>query len=235
MWNITYTTKYKGMNGEIHCKILFLEDDEDDVELVKHELEKSGVKMTFRRVSSKKDYLFELDHFKPDVILADYALPMFNGMHAFRLFKEREVSIPFILITGVLTEQLAHECQNEGVDDFVLKSRFSSLPTVITRNLEIKKAEVEKRRITGELEKSNNELQSLRVKSEKSKIQEMLSPREFEILCLIASGVSIKEMAEQLCLSPATIATYRARLLEKMNLKTNVDLTRYALRNHLVE
>lgn len=63
---------------------------------------------------------------------------------------------------------------------------------------------------------------------------ERLSNRELQVLSLIAGGKKVKEIAEELTLSPATVATYRARILEKMNLKTNVDLVSYALRNHLV-
>jgi DNA-binding NarL/FixJ family response regulator len=63
----------------------------------------------------------------------------------------------------------------------------------------------------------------------------LLSSREFEILCLIASGKVVKEIADKLSLSPSTIATYRARLMEKLELKSNVELTQYAIRNNLVK
>lgn len=63
---------------------------------------------------------------------------------------------------------------------------------------------------------------------------EMLSDREYEVLCLIASGKSVGEIAEELSLSDKTISTYRARLLEKMGMKSNADLTRYAIKNQLV-
>lgn len=217
------------------CRILFLEDDKQDVELMQYELKKAGFKNTAKQVFSKKDFLDALIKFKPDVILADYSLPMFNGMHAFRLFKEQQIHIPFILVTGALSEQLALECISEGVDDFILKSSYKRLPSVVLRNLEIKKAEKEKQEIAAELERKNEELKAMRERSEKARAHELLSNREYEILCLIASGKSIKEIAEELFLSPATIATYRSRLLEKMDLRSNIDLTRYAMRNNLID
>jgi DNA-binding NarL/FixJ family response regulator len=66
-------------------------------------------------------------------------------------------------------------------------------------------------------------------------LHEKLSDREFEILCLIASGKTVGEIADMVSLSDKTISTYRARVLEKMNMKTNAELTHYAISNKLVE
>ncbi|OGO40617.1 MAG: DNA-binding response regulator, partial [Chloroflexi bacterium RBG_16_56_8] len=63
---------------------------------------------------------------------------------------------------------------------------------------------------------------------------EHLSDREYQVLCLIASGKEVKEISTELSLSAKTISTYRARLLEKMNMKTNAELTHYAIQNSLV-
>ncbi|MEW6470274.1 MAG: response regulator transcription factor [Bacteroidota bacterium] len=213
-------------------KVLLLEDNDHDTELMIRELKASGFSIEYRQTDSKKDFFHELEKFRPDLVLADYSLPMFNGMHAFRLFREKNYAIPFILVTGSLTEELALECLREGVDDFILKKSFKRLPAVISRSLEIKQAEIEQQKVLAELERSNQELMQIR---ERNKLHGRLSNREFEILCLIASGKSVKEIAAQLYLSPATVATYRARLLEKMNLRSNVDLTRYAMRNKLID
>ena len=63
---------------------------------------------------------------------------------------------------------------------------------------------------------------------------ENLSDREFQILCMIAGGKSLKNIADAFCISEKTVSTYRSRVLEKMKMCTNSDLTRYALENHLV-
>jgi DNA-binding NarL/FixJ family response regulator len=216
-------------------KILFLEDNNDDCTLIKYELRTASFSYSSFQVSTKKDFLDALETFKPDVILADYSLPAFNGMHAFKLFREQNICIPFILVTGFLTEEVAMECISEGVDDVVLKSNFKRLTQIIARSLELKKLEQDKQRISEELDRSNHELERLRTEAEKARAHELLSNREFEILCLIAHGSSIKEIASQLNLSPATVATYRARLLEKLNLKSNVDLTLFAVHNKLID
>ncbi len=62
-----------------------------------------------------------------------------------------------------------------------------------------------------------------------------LSEREFQILCKLAGGRAVSEIARELCLSVKTVSTYRSRVLEKMNLKSNADITRYALQNGLIQ
>jgi DNA-binding NarL/FixJ family response regulator len=66
-------------------------------------------------------------------------------------------------------------------------------------------------------------------------LHEALSDREFEVLRLIASGKTVSEVANVLSLSESTISTYRSRILEKMGMKTNAELTYYGIRNNLVE
>ena len=62
---------------------------------------------------------------------------------------------------------------------------------------------------------------------------EMLSDREYQTLCLIASGKSLTDAAEEMCLSVKTVSVYRSRVLEKMKLKNNAELTHYAIKNGL--
>ena len=66
-------------------------------------------------------------------------------------------------------------------------------------------------------------------------LHQSLSDREFEVMRLIASGKTLREIADFLSLSDKTISTYRARILEKMGIKRNAELTRYAMENHLME
>jgi len=66
-------------------------------------------------------------------------------------------------------------------------------------------------------------------------LHETLSDREYQVMYMIASGKTVTEIAEELNLSVKTISTYRARIMEKMNMKTNAELTRYAFQNHLID
>lgn len=207
----------------------------EDLELMLREIKKGGINNVYRRVSTKKEFLSNVEEFNPDIIISDYALPMFNGMHAFRLVRERAIFTPFILVTGTLTEELALECLQEGVDDFVLKSNLKRLPSVILRLLQMKEVQKEKDRIAKELELKNAQLNKLQVQNDHTKIRERLSKREFEILLLIAKGRTIKEIAGFLSISPATVATHRARILAKLFLKSNVEITKFAFRNKLID
>src|SRR5258706_6065157 len=139
-------------------KILFLEDDPDDVEFIREELDEAKVDFISRQVETKQDFLAEIEDFHPDIVLADYSLPSFNGMKAFDLLKKMDVHIPFILVTGALSEQLALECLKDGIDDFILKSSFKRLPTAIMNAIKKKGIEREKDRIAFELKKSHEEL-----------------------------------------------------------------------------
>jgi len=66
-------------------------------------------------------------------------------------------------------------------------------------------------------------------------LHEILSDREYQVMCMIAGGKRAKEIAEELCLSIKTISTYRSRILEKMDMKNNAELTHYAIKEGLVE
>jgi len=150
-----------GIDMDEIYQILFLEDNPDDVELMENELIEAGMRFNSRRVDKKNEFMNEVMAFRPDVILADYSLSMFNGMQAFRMLKERKVAMPFILVTGVLSEHLALECINEGIDDFVLKSSFKRLPAAIIGAIRKKEMEEEKNRFALELKKSHEELRLL--------------------------------------------------------------------------
>lgn len=142
-------------------QILFLEDNADDAELMEHELRESGMQFTSKRVDNKEQFVKKVIDFKPDIILADYSLTSFNGMEAFRKLKSENITIPFILVTGVLSEKLALDCLKEGVDDFILKSSFKRLPAAVISAIRKKEMQEEKNRIASELKKSHEELRLL--------------------------------------------------------------------------
>jgi PAS domain S-box-containing protein len=110
----------------IPLKILYVEDDPHDAELVLHELKKKGYEPIVTRVQTKEEFL---EHLLPslDIILADYALPHFTGLEALVLLKERYPDIPLIIITGVLGDKKAAEAMKLGAADYLLKDRLARL------------------------------------------------------------------------------------------------------------
>src|SRR5258706_10819267 len=123
-----------------------------------HDLDQVSVNFIGRTTDKKNWFLKEVFEFRPDVILADYSLTSFNGMQAFQMLRREGVMVPFILVTGALSEQLALECLKDGVDDFILKSSFRRLPAAIINAIKKKAVEKENNRIAFELKRLHEEL-----------------------------------------------------------------------------
>lgn len=127
-------------------KILYLEDSEYDVELAGRILKKAGVSFRFKVVDTRDEYLEALGEFTPDVILADHSLYQFNSSEALRLFKTSGLKIPFILVTGTVSEEFAVNILQEGADDYLLKSNLVRLPSAINNSINKHKFERENQR-----------------------------------------------------------------------------------------
>jgi PAS domain S-box-containing protein len=119
-------------------KILLVEDFAADAELILYELKKNKIKSEHKRVEDEESFLAALDEFNPDIIIADYNLPRFNALTALRLIKEREIIIPFILVTGNQSEEIAVDCIKNGADDYILKTSLTRLPTAFFNSIKIK-------------------------------------------------------------------------------------------------
>lgn len=117
-------------------KILYLEDSTYDAELAGRMLHRAGIPFTFKLVDTKEEYTEALNEFRPDVILADHSLFQFNSSEALQLFKTTGLKIPFILVTGTVSEEFAVNILKEGADDYLLKSNLTRLPSAITSSLE---------------------------------------------------------------------------------------------------
>lgn len=126
-----------------------------------HELNEAKLDFVSEHAENKNQFLRFVEEFNPDVILADYSLASFNGMQALRLVREKGGETPFILVTGVISEQMALDFLKEGVDDFILKSSFKRLPAAVINTISKKNIELEKKQIEQELKKSHAELKSL--------------------------------------------------------------------------
>ena len=112
-------------------KILVLEDNVADGELLLHQLTKGDFKFGSQTVTSKAMYQKALQDFKPDVILSDYSLPGYNGLEAFLESELQHPSPVFILVTGALPESTVIEIVKAGIDDYILKENLQRLPGAI--------------------------------------------------------------------------------------------------------
>lgn len=130
-------------------RILLVEDNPADAELITYELRRGEVEHETLCVATKKDFLAELRKSPPDAIISDFSMPQFNALDALHALKAHGVEVPFILVTGSQSEEVAVECIKEGADDYILKSSLKRLPTALLGSVQRKRAERE--RAAGEL------------------------------------------------------------------------------------
>ncbi len=130
-------------------RILMLEDIAEEAGLIERVLRKAKLPFVAMRVDGPEEFVKALDTFGPDVVLSDHALPQFNSIEALKLCRGRGLMIPFILVTGTVSEEFAVNCLKQGVDDYILKSNLSRLPAAILNSLN--QREMESRRLVTEL------------------------------------------------------------------------------------
>jgi len=119
---------------ETSIRILILEDNENDAELIERELRKAGFAFTATRATNKESFIKALN-VTPDVILTDYALPGFDGISALSMARKNYPDIPVILISGAIGEETAIDVITSGATDYVLKHRLSRLGPALRRAL----------------------------------------------------------------------------------------------------
>lgn len=133
-----------------------LEDLEEDAVLIERTLKRDNLAFLRKRVDTKDEFTEALEAFRPDVILSDHSLPMFNSIEALEICKTKAVRVPFILVTGAVSEEFAVNCMKRGADDYILKSNLSRLPMAIEHALRQHEYE-DDRIIQGDLLRKQNE------------------------------------------------------------------------------
>ena len=116
-------------------RILYLEDNQFDAELIRRMLAKECLLRELVRVETEEDFKAELAWGAFDLILSDYTLPSFNGMAALALAQQKQPGTPFIFVSGTIEEELAIESLKQGAADYVLKNRISRLAPAVRRAL----------------------------------------------------------------------------------------------------
>jgi hypothetical protein len=141
-------------------RILHLEDSPDDAGLIDYVLKKSRIAYESLVVSNSEDYIKAIDSYFPDLILSDHSMGQFDSMEALRIFKEKKLNIPFILVTGAVSEEFAVKILKEGAADYLLKDNLVRLPNAIERSLKEKQTEKEKESANQNLELLNKNLEA---------------------------------------------------------------------------
>lgn len=135
-------------------RVLVVEDQPYDADLMLLELKRTGfVEHHAVRVATAAEFLRELQE-SPDVILCDYSLPGFSALEALSLVRERQLDIPFIIVSGSIGEETAVQAMKLGADDYLLKDRLGRLAAAITQAVEEKKLRAAARRVEEDLRQS---------------------------------------------------------------------------------
>lgn len=138
--------------------ILIVEDSKDDVLLMLREIKQAGYSPNFKWVDNPEDMAFALDTSEWDIIISDYVMPRFSGLEALRLFKDRKLKVPFIIISGKIKEDKAIESLKFGADNYVMKNNLSNFINVIEKELFKNKIEEEKEQFNKNNGNSINEI-----------------------------------------------------------------------------
>jgi phosphoserine phosphatase RsbU/P len=142
-----------------NLRILHLEDDPMDAELVLMSLLSEGLKCEVQVVSRREEFAAALERGGFDLILADFALPSFDGMSALAMVREKWPDLPFVFVSGKLGEEAAIESLKSGATDYVLKQRLSRLGPAVQRALTEATERTKQRQTERELEKAYVEIE----------------------------------------------------------------------------
>jgi two-component system, NarL family, invasion response regulator UvrY len=163
---------------------------------------------------------------KWDALILDINLPDQSGLEVLREVKEKYPHLPVLILSMHSEDQFGLRVLKSGASGFLTKD---SAPDELIKAM--RKILSGGRYISATLAE---QLAASFTGEAKQTAHEQLTDREFQVLCLIASGKTVSEIADHLDLSVKTISTYRTRILEKMNMNTNAELTAYAVRQGLV-
>ena len=170
------------------------------------------------------DKIAQNDH---DVVLLDISMPGRSGLDVLKQIKTEKPRMAVLVLSMYSEEQYALRALKAGASGYLTKE---SAPDRLIEAIR-KVSEGRKYISPSVAEKLALNLEF----SEERPPHETLSDREYQVMCMIASGKTVKEIAADLALSVKTISTYRTRILEKMGLRNNAALTHYAVQNRLVE
>lgn len=176
--------------------------------------------------SNSDEILSQLYDKEWSLLILDITMPGKSGLDSLIEIKQRKPELKVLVLSMHPDEEIAVRSLKTGADGYLNKE---SAPDELIKAI--------RKIVSGGKYISNSLAESiiLSINKESGKpAHEELSEREFQVLCLIASGNSLTQIAERLSLSIKTISTYRSRILEKMDLNSNVELTHYAIRNKLV-
>lgn len=189
------------------------------VQILREEFPKAEI----TEVASSSQVMDEVDGQSWDVILLDISMPGRNGIETLKQIRTNGVRTPILMLSMHPEDQYAVRALKAGASGFLNKETAPEELLAAVRLL-----------LSGRKYITPSVAEKLTETITEKNAHELLSDREMQVLQRIASGKTVSEIAVEIALSVNTISTYRTRILEKLNLNNNAELTRYALDNNLV-
>jgi len=180
----------------------------------------------FGEARNAKEVLDNVSRKKWDILILDINLPDMNGLEILRQLKKIHPDLPVLVLTVFDEDQIAIRVLKAGAAGFVTKE---TMPNELIAA--VKKIHSGGRYVSPSL--AEKLVFNIYAEDEKP-VHHRLSNREYQVICLIAAGKSVKQIAEELYLSIQTIRTYRTRILEKMEMKTDAELIHYSIQHGLI-
>ena len=208
-------------------KILIADDHEVVRQGVRQILREGFETVTFGEAISAAELLGQARKQKWDLVLLDISMPGRSGLEALVELKQQQPKLPVLVLSMFSEQEYAVRALRAGAAGYLTKKSLG-------REL----VEAVKKVLAGGLFITPTLAELLAAdlgRQETGPLHEKLSDREYEVMKLIAAAKSVKEIAGELSLGEKTVFTYRARLLEKLGLKSDVEVARYALQHGLVD
>jgi len=185
-------------------RVLLLEENESEAELITNELAASGMAITVQRVDSSDAFFKALHSFAPDIVISNHSLPNFDSRAALEIVRAVRPTVPFIIVSGVVTGAQTVAALRAGAEDIVSKGYLSRLPSAMKDGLAVRRP----------LHK--------------------LTERQIEVFGLVAEGHRTRDIAERLGLSVKTVESHRGEIMKRLHVHDVASLVRYAIRVGLV-
>ena len=207
---------------------IFIADDHAVVrEGLKHILSEMPDVLVAGEAGNGQEVLEKVGRKDYDLILLDIAMPGRDGLEILKDLKLQKPKLPVLILSMFPEEQYALRALKSGASGYLTKD---SIPDELIKA--IQKIVRGGKYISSSF--SEKMLFSFDSDAEKP-LHETLSDREYQVMRMIASGKTLKEIADELALSVKTVSTYRSRILDKTGMKNNVELTHYAVKHRLVD
>jgi two-component system invasion response regulator UvrY len=202
----------------------------DDHDIVRQGLEKilraEYPTALIRAVADGEALMAELRGADWDLVISDLSMPTVGGFEALTQIHERQPNLPVLILTMHPEQQYALRALKAGAAGYLTKDMNSAELLAATRHVLAGRKYITPSIAERLMDNANAESDDLP--------HQKLSARELEVFKMLAGGTPLIEISRTLSLTPTTVSTYRSRILQKLKVTSNADLTRYAIRHHLI-